>query len=311
MIAVLLAWSLSASAQDGIPPATAAATTANDPITNPEYNALFKRMFANPTDLEVTFRFAEMATQLGDYEAAIGALERMLFFNPDLPRVKLELGVLYFKLGSYTMARSYFESAVKGDNVPAEVRAKVDAFLAEIDSRLSPNKFALYGHAGFRHQTNANAGPDGLLVRVVGQDAVLNSQFAKTPDWNAFGQTEIDYAYDLGDQRGDTIEAIFVGYYADQFKLHQFDLGVAELQAGPRMPIGPAASLKIYGIGNALSLAASPYLYTGGGWALRPGSMSHRLVFSSRSSNTATEPTRTPRTTRRPVDNRATSSTPR
>ncbi|HEY5068559.1 MAG TPA: hypothetical protein VII37_02195, partial [Candidatus Acidoferrum sp.] len=49
--AVLLAWTLSAAAQGGIPSPTATATAANDPITNPEYNALFKRMFANPTDL--------------------------------------------------------------------------------------------------------------------------------------------------------------------------------------------------------------------------------------------------------------------
>ena len=33
-------------------------------------------------------------------------------FNPNLPRVKLELGVLYFKLGSYELARSYFQEAV-------------------------------------------------------------------------------------------------------------------------------------------------------------------------------------------------------
>ena len=61
---------------------------------NPEYQALFKRMYADPSDLDVTFQFAELATKLGDYEAAIGALERMLFYNPNLPRVKLELGVL-------------------------------------------------------------------------------------------------------------------------------------------------------------------------------------------------------------------------
>ena len=75
-----------ASAQSAAASATAAA--------NPEYQALFKRMYADPKNLDVSFKFAELASRLGDYEAAIGALERMLYYNPNLPRVKLELGVL-------------------------------------------------------------------------------------------------------------------------------------------------------------------------------------------------------------------------
>ena len=100
---------------------------------NPQYQALFKRMFDDPTNVEATFRFAEMAIKLGDYEAAIGALERILFFNPNLPRVRLQLGVLYFKLGSYPMARSYFEQARGTPGAPADVRTQADQFLAEMD----------------------------------------------------------------------------------------------------------------------------------------------------------------------------------
>ena len=44
-------------------------------------------------NLDVAFRYAEVSTKLHDFEAAIGALERMLFFNASLPRVKLELRV--------------------------------------------------------------------------------------------------------------------------------------------------------------------------------------------------------------------------
>ena len=65
-------------------------------------------MFADPTNLDLTFQFASIATQLGNFESAISALERMLLLNPNLPRVKLEVGVLYFRLGAYPIARSYF-----------------------------------------------------------------------------------------------------------------------------------------------------------------------------------------------------------
>ena len=78
----------------------------------PRPTRLFKRMLVKPNDLDAAFRYSEIETKLGDYEAAIGALERMLFYNPNLPRVKLELGLLYFRLHSYEMARSYFNAAI-------------------------------------------------------------------------------------------------------------------------------------------------------------------------------------------------------
>src|SRR5438067_10241632 len=112
--------SLSAMAQASRPPV---------PRTTPEYNALFKRMFDDPTNVEVTFRFAALATKLGDYEAAIGALERILLFNPRLARVKLQLGSLYFKLGSYKMARSYFEQARTAGASP-DVQVEAERFVA-------------------------------------------------------------------------------------------------------------------------------------------------------------------------------------
>jgi hypothetical protein len=40
---------------------------------------LFKRLQVKPDDLDAGFRYAELETGLGDYEAAIGALERMLY----------------------------------------------------------------------------------------------------------------------------------------------------------------------------------------------------------------------------------------
>jgi len=44
---------------------------------------------------------------------------------PNLPRIKLELGVLYFRLGSFVEARRYFNEAVAGSDVPDEVRTRV------------------------------------------------------------------------------------------------------------------------------------------------------------------------------------------
>ena len=64
--------------------------------------ALFQQMLSNPANLDVTFAYADVSARLGDYEAAVSALDRMLLFNPNLPRVQLEIGALYFRMGSTT-----------------------------------------------------------------------------------------------------------------------------------------------------------------------------------------------------------------
>ena len=78
--------------------------TANEALEQ-QYEEAFQVLFQDPGNLEKTFKFAELAVEIGNFETAISSLERMLLVNPDLPRVRLELGVLYFRLGSYQIAK--------------------------------------------------------------------------------------------------------------------------------------------------------------------------------------------------------------
>jgi hypothetical protein len=95
-----------------------AAETAVSP-QQAEAAALFKRIYAKPDDLDALFRYAEVSAGLGDDEAAIGALERILYFKPDLPRVRLYLALvrsLPYRI-SEGMARS-LEARRPGTHVP-------------------------------------------------------------------------------------------------------------------------------------------------------------------------------------------------
>lgn len=114
-------------------------------------------MLRDPSNLDVAFEYATVSTAMGDYEAAIGTLERMLIYAPGLPRIQLELGVLYFRLGSYEAARSYFEAALSAPDVPAEVETRVQTFLVAIDEAEDPSKITATVMAGLRWQSNANA----------------------------------------------------------------------------------------------------------------------------------------------------------
>ena len=79
-------------------PEAFAETPANASLKT-EQQALFDRMLKEPTNLDVAFRYAEVSTKLHDFEAAIGALERMLFFNASLRAGEARTGSSVFPLG--------------------------------------------------------------------------------------------------------------------------------------------------------------------------------------------------------------------
>jgi hypothetical protein len=271
-------------------------------IVRLDYETLFQQMYKSPSNLDVSFKFAEQAVARGDYEAAIGALERMLFFNPNLPRVKFELGVLYFNLGSFELARGYLQDAAKGADVPDDIRAQIRAYLAEIDRRLSRYEYSVFLQGGMRYQTNANLGPDGLMVRALGQDAILGKQFGKHPDWNYFQTVSAYYAYKMN-LRGDAIEVTFQGLNSTQVKFDQFNLGLIEVTVGQRVAVGQNESFKYYGIGDQVWLGGANYFNAiGGGLSARTtiGSLGiveayiedrHRTFFNSLNYPTASQQT--------------------
>lgn len=251
-----------------LPAADLSAQAVNATLKQQQEQA-FAQVLREPGNLDASFRYAEISSAVGDYEAAIGALERMLFFNPNLPRVKAELGVLYFRLGSQEMARAYFSDVLASRDTPPEVRAKVEAFLAESDKRVAPNQFQVFLQTGLRYQTNANAGPGSPLVRAFGFDATLSRDFVKRPDWNWFMQGALRHVYDFGNQRGDVWETSLVGYRSVQFDVTRLNLGYVELQSGPRLALAPDLlpgwTIRPYGIGSYITLGEEPYLANGGG----------------------------------------------
>ncbi|HEX3989739.1 MAG TPA: hypothetical protein VHX39_01070 [Acetobacteraceae bacterium] len=238
---------------------TASAQSASDVAGN--IDPLFQGLLAQPASFDNTLKYGVSATQAGDIESAIGTFEQLLFYNPTLSRVRFELGVLYYRLGSYDMARGYFQSALEMKDISADMRQKADEFLAVIDKKLQPDQFSGFAQAGLRYQTNASAGAGPQPALASG--LTFDKRFFAQSDWNGFGAFGLNYSHDFGNQRGDTFEATILGYDAQQFTLHQFDIGLMELRAGPRFAISAdganGATLKPYAIATGAVLADAPY----------------------------------------------------
>lgn len=199
-----------------------------------EYDAAFENMLRQPGNLDVLFKFATIAAQSGDLEGAVSALERMLLIDPNLPRVRLELGVLYFRLGSYELARTYLQSAVAARNVPDDVRAKAEQYIAELDKRLTRSRFSGEIFLGMRYQSNANLGPANSQVRLFGQVANLNQAALGTADWGAVSTGQFRHVYDLQTQDRAVIESQFTYYATRQFQLQAANVALVDVTTGPR-----------------------------------------------------------------------------
>lgn len=199
--------------------------------------ALFGRMMAAPDDLDSAFEYAALSSQAGDLEGAISTLERMLIYAPGLPRLQLELGVLYYRLGAYETARQYFEGAKASGDVPQEVSAKVEQYLAAIDRRGAPSQFSGMIRTGLRYQSNANAGPGNSNVTLNGLSYTLDGQAIAGEDINGFVNGALRYRHDT-DIQGLSVEAGLSGYAAGYRDRDTLNTGAVEAYAGPVFDLG-------------------------------------------------------------------------
>jgi len=198
---------------------------------------LFARMLQAPDDLDTAFEYAALSSQAGDLEGAISTLERMLIYAPGLPRLQLELGVLYYRLGAYETARQYFDGAKSVGDVPPEVAAKVDQYLVAIDKQGATSQFSGMVRTGLRYQSNANAGPGNSTVTLNGLSYTLDDLSVGSKDFNAFINGAVRYRHDT-DIQGLALEAGLSGYAAGYRDRETLNTAAVEAYAGPVFDLG-------------------------------------------------------------------------
>jgi tetratricopeptide (TPR) repeat protein len=254
----------SATAQTGSSPAPASPAAIAAANASPEYAVLFRETLRRPGDAALAVRFARAAVALGDVEAAIGAYERVLFYDASLAPMRFELGVLYHRLGSYESARTYFRTALAAGTLPPAAAARAEAFLAEIDGRVSAHAWSVYAQTGLRWQSNANAAPSSVLVRALGEPGLLDRRFARRSDGSVFALGTARHVFDFETQRGDTWETTLQGYASRQFEVTRSNIALVEVQTGPRLALAPDAlpgvGVRPYVLAGAAALGNDPYL---------------------------------------------------
>lgn len=201
--------------------------------TKAAYEAAFQETLKNPADPATLIKYADLAVQVGDLEAAISALERLLLIDADQPKIKLELGVLYFRLGSYEAARTYLEGARQSARATPETRGRADEYLAAVDSKISRSQFSGDVLVGLGYSTNANSGP-GSAVQSFGATAVTNPNVSQRPDFNVIGAATLRHRYDLNRQDNGALESELQFYTSRQFQVTEANVVFLDFTTGPR-----------------------------------------------------------------------------
>ncbi len=94
--------------------------------------------------------------ELGDYEQALAAYERVAINEPNNKRVILETAQTYFMLGMYEEARTRFDIILADPTVPEIVKSNILARLNSIDSKTKKH-FTNFGLLlGYGFDTNIN-----------------------------------------------------------------------------------------------------------------------------------------------------------
>lgn len=240
----------------------ASAQTADQDTLRAEQDALFARMIETPDDLDLMFAYALKSVEAEDFEAAISTLERMLIFNQNLPRVKLELGAAYFRIGAYQAARTYFEDVANDPALGAPARERVAGFLAAIDQRTSKHAFSGRVGGGVVWTDNANRGPGSDRILLFGLDARLgNPENTAQSDMGAQVSAQVSHTYDLGTATGEVWKTDVSAYARHFASATDSNVEAFVLRTGPRISLDNqrfGATFRPYAFGDLVRTDSKP-----------------------------------------------------
>ncbi len=203
--------------------------------------AAYDALLQDPGNVDKAFAYVDTLVQDRDYEAAVAVLERLALRYPDEAKIRLEIGVLYYRLGSYLMANRAFDQVQAMPDADPALKQRAEEFSRKAKPQTVQSQFSGKLYAGLRYQTNANAGPDSHNIQDF--DATIDRPKDADPDddLGGFGGFMLSHVYDFDAQNGAALETEASGfalYHTDVTDLDELHFG---LQSG--IGVNPFAAL--------------------------------------------------------------------
>jgi len=159
---------------------------------------LLAQFKAAPSDVGVNFLLGRTAFELGDYETAATAFDRILMENPEFEPARMELATSYFMLGSYAMAKSEF-AGILAKNPPPALRGRIEPFMERLESIEGTDWFSGTLRLSACFDSNVRVSPtNGTIATVLG-DVVLDPQYRKESDESLGATVVLNYRHRFAD----------------------------------------------------------------------------------------------------------------
>jgi tetratricopeptide (TPR) repeat protein len=224
---------------------------------------LLDQMLQQPNNLDLAFEYVKLSEAVGDYEGAVSTLERMLIYTPDTPQLQLQLGILYYRLGAYDVARSYLEQTLGNPATPQAVSQQVQLYLQQLTLTAEPAPFSGSLFTGIRWESNANAGPGSRNINLNGFNFTLDENSTGKPDWSVLSIGTLHYSQTLKNSQDDRMEYDLLAYSSQYFQQHDVDLDFFEGAVGPSFNMRrwgvDRSRLFVYAIGDLAFLGSDFY----------------------------------------------------
>ncbi|TAD88601.1 MAG: hypothetical protein EAZ99_12975 [Alphaproteobacteria bacterium] len=261
----------------GVPCAAQVPATAN---TSAQIDAAFQEVLRNPGNLAIGQTYARLLVAAGNFEGGIAAMERLLLDPTVPPSVRLELGVLYYRVASYQMAEVHLRRALADPRLTGELRDVAGRLLEDVARRTaSGSLFTGSLTIGLRGQSNPTAAANSERLLAAGVPYTRPANQGRKPSADVFFSAEALHELDFQSQDSATLVttgSFFVNRYQNgadydstRIKTDPRDLAAGSFTTGVRFrpaPLDlPNLTLRPYLGGSELLLDGRQYMAAAGG----------------------------------------------
>ena len=176
---------------------SASAQTAGSTTLERQTDEAFRRVMEQPEDAGLWNNYARLLIQAGNYEGGIAALERQLQDPASGPEVRVDLAVLYYRLGSYAMAETLAREALADQRLQGRNREFTQKLLDDVARRNQRNQFSGSVVLGLRHQSNPLYRTDESSVYASGALVPVLADQMPQSDKDASLGVRLRHVYDL------------------------------------------------------------------------------------------------------------------
>lgn len=258
----------------------ASAQQAPTPNIAAQVNDAFREVLRDPGNLQIGHAYARLLIQSGNFEGGIAALERLLLDPAADPTIRVELGVLYYRVGSYGMAEGYLRAAVADPRLTGQVRDDAERLLRDVERRNAPGGQISGALAvGLRGQTNPTAAAESGRLLSGGVSIPLPALQRRESDFDGLLNGSLSHEWDLDTQNSATLVstgALFANHYqhaadynAETPKYDPQDLVALSVTSGVRFkpaPVdAPDLTVRPYFGGAEILLNGQQYMAAAGG----------------------------------------------